>query len=77
MYVVAVICLSLSINILQKLQRAELFSELSIPQDTQIKSIILGKYEQCFPDMQDNVILTETAVKSFILFSLIAPPYKS
>ena len=35
--------------ILRELQCAELSSELSIPQDTQIKSIILGKYEQCFP----------------------------
>ena len=34
-----------------KLQRAELFSELSIPQDTKIKSIILWKYEQCFPNI--------------------------
>ena len=34
----------------KKLQRTELFSELSIPQDTKIISIILGKYEQCFPN---------------------------
>ena len=35
-----------------KLQRAELFSEFSIPQDTQIKSIILETYEQCYPNTE-------------------------
>jgi len=41
---------SLLIYVLQKIQRAELFSKFSIPQDTQIISTILGENEQCFPN---------------------------
>ena len=46
---------SLLIYVLQKLQRAELFSKFSIPQDTQIISTILGENEQCFPNTSNKL----------------------
>ena len=39
---------SLLIYVLQKIQRAELFSKFSIPQDTQFISTILGENELNF-----------------------------
>ena len=51
MYVVPIICFFTDICTSKKIQRAELFSKFSIPPDTQIISTILGKNEQCFPNM--------------------------
>ena len=47
---------SLLIYVLQKLQRAELFSNFLIPQDTQFISTILGENEQCFPNSARTVV---------------------
>ena len=71
-YVVPVIGFLYWYMYFKKLQRAELFSKFSIPQDTQFISTILGENEQCFPNTLLNNKYTVNAYESTFRFSEIS-----